>query len=89
MSDSWFSLNPLYRLQYEPAQKAHVLLFPEGMIQLNEPATEILQLCADKTNAEKITHQLQKKFPDAETLAEDVAEFLVDAFAENWLIEEV
>jgi len=27
-----------YRYQYEPAQKGHVLLYPEGMIKLNESA---------------------------------------------------
>ncbi|WP_122301241.1 pyrroloquinoline quinone biosynthesis peptide chaperone PqqD, partial [Pseudomonas syringae] len=25
-----------YRFQYEPAQKAHVVLYPEGMIKLND-----------------------------------------------------
>ena len=25
---------PGYRFQYEPAQKGHVLLYPEGMIKL-------------------------------------------------------
>ena len=24
-----------FRLQYEPAQEAHVLLYPEGMVKLN------------------------------------------------------
>ena len=35
----------LYRLQWEEAQKAHVLLYPEGMIQLNGSAGEILRRC--------------------------------------------
>ena len=30
-----------YRFQYEPAQKGHVLLYPEGMIKLNESASAI------------------------------------------------
>lgn len=29
---------PGYRFQYEPAQKGHVLLYPEGMIKLNDSA---------------------------------------------------
>ena len=32
---------PGYRFQYEPAQKGHVLLYPEGMIKLNESAALI------------------------------------------------
>ena len=32
-----------YRYQYEPAQKGHVLLYPEGMIKLNASAGQILE----------------------------------------------
>ena len=30
------------RLQWEPAQEAHVLLYPEGMVKLNGSAGAIL-----------------------------------------------
>ena len=30
-----------YRFQFEPAQKSHVILYPEGMITLNESAAAI------------------------------------------------
>ena len=33
------------RLQWEPAQNAHVLLYPEGMIKLNGSAGEIMKRC--------------------------------------------
>ena len=32
-----------FRLQWEPAQNAYVLLYPEGMIKLNGSAGEILK----------------------------------------------
>ena len=32
-----------FRLQWEPAQNAHVLLYPEGMVKLNGSAGEILK----------------------------------------------
>ena len=35
----------LFRLQWEPAQDAHVLLYPEGMVKLNQSAGEILLRC--------------------------------------------
>ena len=35
-------LSKLYRLQWEKAQDAYVLLYPEGMVKLNESAGEIL-----------------------------------------------
>jgi pyrroloquinoline quinone biosynthesis protein D len=34
-----------FRLQWEPAQQAHVLLYPEGMVKLNGSAGEILKRC--------------------------------------------
>jgi coenzyme PQQ biosynthesis enzyme PqqE len=37
------SLDRRFRLQWEAAQKAHVLLYPEGMIKLNGSAGEILE----------------------------------------------
>jgi pyrroloquinoline quinone biosynthesis protein D len=37
-------LKPIFRLQWEPAQNAHVLLYPEGMVKLNQSAGEILKL---------------------------------------------
>ena len=33
------------RLQWEPAQEAHVLLYPEGMVKLNGSAAAILSRC--------------------------------------------
>ncbi len=35
-------LKKLFRLQWEPAQDAHVLLYPEGMVKLNPSAAQIL-----------------------------------------------
>lgn len=32
-----------FRFQFEPAQQCHVLLYPEGMIKLNDSASEILK----------------------------------------------
>ena len=31
-----------FRLQFEPAQEAHVLLYPEGMVKLNNSAAAIM-----------------------------------------------
>ena len=42
---------PGYRYQYEPAQKGHVLLYPEGMIKLNDSAALIGGLIGGKKGA--------------------------------------
>jgi pyrroloquinoline quinone biosynthesis protein D len=34
-----------HRMQFEPAQDCHVLLYPEGMVTLNPSAAEILGRC--------------------------------------------
>ena len=36
------ALAPMYRLQFEPAQDCWVLLYPEGLVKLNGPASEIM-----------------------------------------------
>ena len=38
-------LSRLLRLQFEPVQASWVLLYPEGMVQLNPSAAEILRRC--------------------------------------------
>ena len=42
-----------FRLQWEAAQDAHVLLYPEGMVKLNSSAGEIMSRCdGERTLAE-------------------------------------
>lgn len=79
-------LNPLYRLQFEKAQNCYVLLYPEGMVKLNDSASEVLTLVDGSTSDGDIVKALQQKFPDAADLIEaDVKEFLVDALEKGWI----
>jgi len=34
-----------HRLQWEEAQQKNVILYPEGMVELNQSSAEILKLC--------------------------------------------
>ena len=34
-----------FRLQWEPVQNCHVLLYPEGMVKLNDSAGENMKRC--------------------------------------------
>src|SRR5207249_5007897 len=45
------ALAPMYRLQYESAQDSWVLLYPEGMVRLNGPASEIPRRCDGEARA--------------------------------------
>lgn len=77
---------PGYRFQYEPAQKGHVLLYPEGMIKLNESAALIGGLIDGQRDVASIIAQLQQQFPDVPEVAEDIEEFMEVARAEHWIV---
>lgn len=77
------ALSPGLRLQWEEAQRAWVLLFPEGMVTLNESAGAVLRLCDGRSIA-ALVDELGRDFPDAD-LAEDVREFLATAQEEGWI----
>ena len=78
------AISPGYRLQWEPVQNAHVLLFPEGMIKLGASAAEILLICDGERDETAIIAALQAKFPGAD-LATDVREFLEVAHDKGWI----
>ena len=83
-----FRLNPRYRLQWEDAQQCHVLLYPEGLIKLNESAAEILRHCKEPLSGQELIETLQQAFPGAESLADDVTDFLGHAREQEWIIRE-
>jgi pyrroloquinoline quinone biosynthesis protein D len=72
------------RLQWEPAQQAHVLLYPEGMIKLNSSAGEIMKRCDGKRTLNDITADLEQAF-SATGLAGDVEAFVAMAIDKHWL----
>ena len=73
-----------FRLQWEPAQNAHVLLYPEGMIKLNSSAGEILKRCDGATTLADITADLERAFATS-NLSTDVIRFVTMAVEKKWL----
>jgi pyrroloquinoline quinone biosynthesis protein D len=73
-----------FRLQWEPAQNAHVLLYPEGMIKLNGSAGEILKRCSGAATIAEITADLESAFAAAD-LSQDVMRFVAMAVEKRWL----
>jgi pyrroloquinoline quinone biosynthesis protein D len=73
-----------FRLQWEEVQQAYVLLYPEGMIKLNEAAGEILKRCIGDRSIAQIVTDLQQEFPEDDIEA-DVREFLEVAYANGWI----
>ena len=77
-------INRLFRFQWEPAQQAHVLLYPEGMVKLNQSAGEILKRCDGSRSQAEIVADLEAAF-NASGLAAEVDAFLQMAEAQNWI----
>ena len=73
-----------FRLQWEPAQNAHVLLYPEGMIKLNGSAGEILKRCDGTATIADITADLERAYA-ASDLSEEVMRFVAMAVEKRWL----
>jgi pyrroloquinoline quinone biosynthesis protein D len=78
-------LGKQFRLQWEPSQGCHVLLYPEGMVQLQGGAEEIMKRIDGKTTLLGLISALEAAFPGAD-LRDDVVEFAEIAHAKGWLI---
>nr|WP_261977805.1 pyrroloquinoline quinone biosynthesis peptide chaperone PqqD [Marinobacter sp. F3R11] len=74
-----------FRFQWEPAQQCHVLLYPEGMVKLNDSAGAILSEVDGQRSVADLISALEQKFPEAGGLKDDVCEFLDHAFSQHWL----
>jgi len=77
-------LSRLFRMQWEQAQDSYVLLYPEGMIKLNQSAAEILKRCDGQRSVPAIVDELEQAF-QASGLRDDVDEFLRAASERGWL----
>ena len=73
-----------FRLQWEDAQQAWVLLYPEGMVKLNGSAGEIMRRCDGARSVATIVEELETAF-ETQGLMDDVCSFLSMARAQQWL----
>ena len=71
-------LAPGVRLQIDTVTGDAVLLFPEGIVELNETAREILTRCDGRTLGEIVVALAGDYDVDPATLAADVRETLAD-----------
>ena len=78
-------LNRMFRLQWEEVQQAYVLLYPEGMVQLNASAAEIIRRCDGQTTVNGLVASLESAF--AQTgLRSQIVQLLAQAYARRWLV---
>jgi len=75
----------LFLMQYEEAQQGYVLLYPEGMVKLNQSASEILKRCDGERDVHAIIADIEQSF-NATGLEKDVTGFLEIATERGWIV---
>ena len=68
----------------EPAQDAHVLLYPEGMVRLNQSAGEILKRLDGRQTLAQVVADCESAF-QAQGLTQDVLDFVGAALQQGWV----
>ncbi len=79
------AINRHFRLQWEEAQQAWVLLYPEGLVKLNGSAGEIMRRCDGNRSVDEIVADLEQTF-ETTGLQADVATFLEMAAQQRWVV---
>ncbi len=74
----------MHRLQWEEAQQKEVILYPEGMVELNQSSAEILKLCDGTRTLAQLITDLEAKF-ETTGLTNDITVFLEDALKNGWI----
>jgi len=82
--DQPIKFSPMHRLQWEEAQQKDVILYPEGMVELNQSSAEILKCCDGTRNLAEIVNTLEQKFA-ATGLINDITAFLEIALKNGWI----
>ena len=83
-TETTLRFSPMYRLQWEEAQQKFVILYPEGMVELNQSSAEILKLCDGSRALPAIVAELEQKFATS-GLTNDITNFLNVALQNGWI----
>lgn len=79
-------LNPMYLFRWEETQQAYVLLYPEGVVKLNDSAGEILKRCDGGRTVAQLVQEMKQVFDaDAADVENGVQQFLEVSHAKGWI----
>ena len=83
--DDIMEFHPNFHFRWEEPQRAHVLLYPEGIVKLNDSAAEILEVCArgDLSIAQG-SEVLASRYGHQPIVAE-IMQFMELAYAKGWI----
>jgi pyrroloquinoline quinone biosynthesis protein D len=77
-------LNPNFHFRWEEPQQAHVLLYPEGIVKLNDTAAAILEACTGGQTIAAGARELSERYGKG-NLDEETLKFLEVAHAKGWI----
>jgi pyrroloquinoline quinone biosynthesis protein D len=79
-------INPLFLFRWEDTQQAYVLLYPEGVVKLNDTAGEILRRCDGRHTVGQLVDEIAGEFAaDPAQIGESVQKFLEVSHAKGWI----
>lgn len=84
-ADSQPRMAPGFRLHWEIRARSFVLLYPEGLVTLDDRDARILERCDGSRSAADIVGEIRARYPAAETEGQ-VLTFLVRARAAGWIV---
>lgn len=82
--DDAVEFSPTHHFRWEEPQQSHVLLYPEGIVKLNETAAAILRSCAAATSIRAGAAELSELYRRSD-LDDDILDFLEMARAKGWI----
>jgi pyrroloquinoline quinone biosynthesis protein D len=85
--EACYRIAPGHRMQWEEAQQCWVILYPEGMVQLNESAAETLRRCDGANPLSAVISGLEAAYGEPD-LAADVLELAQAALEQGWLCKD-
>lgn len=77
-------INPLFLFRWEEQEQAYLLLYPEGIIKLNDSAGNILKLCDGERTLKTLIEELKTLFGD-DGIEGDIYNFMEVAHGKGWI----
>lgn len=77
-------LNPMFLFRWEEQEQAYLLLYPEGIVKLNNTAAEIIKRCVAARPVGDLVADLKAAFDGAD-IESDIIAFLEEANGKDWI----
>lgn len=77
-------INPVFLFRWEEQEQAFLLLYPEGIIKLNDSAGNILKLCDGEKTLAVIIAELKRLF-GSDDIEGDIYNFMEVARGKGWI----